>query len=75
MIVFTLSLPQVELLELLAEVDLLPVIRLAGPKIQSNIVEDVVLKLLGDPDHRVRQSASTTLVRCVSVALLCIIFR
>ena len=54
---------QVELLELMCEVDMLPLILISGPRMQTAILQDVVIKLLSDADHRVRQAASSSLVR------------
>lgn len=54
---------KVELLELVSEIDMLPFVRLAGTAAQTRLVNEVVFTLLGDSDHRVRQSASSALVR------------
>ena len=46
-----------------SEIDMLPFVRLAGTAAQTRLVNEVVFTLLGDSDHRVRQSASSALVR------------
>lgn len=53
------------LLELVTEVDLSPLLWLAGPQLQSHIRDNVVLYLLGDSDFRVRQAAGSALIKYV----------
>lgn len=60
-----LCLFQSELLELVSELDMLPLVYLSGLSMQTKILDEVVLRLLGDSDHRVRQAASTALVASV----------
>ncbi|KAF6037881.1 hypothetical protein EB796_003811 [Bugula neritina] len=54
-----------ELLELVSELDMLPLVYLSGLSMQTKILDEVVLRLLGDSDHRVRQAASTALVALI----------
>ncbi|XP_067936803.1 huntingtin-like [Watersipora subatra] len=56
---------RVDLIELVSELDMLPLIFTSGSSIQTVIMEELVIKLLGDSDYRVRQAAGISLVKLI----------